>query len=171
MKTLTKIKKMLLLLMAIIAVGAITTSCNSDGEAKKVAEKIEKGEALTHGDYTCLIEYMGRFAEEAAPIQNSINNLPSGDAGVTKYQEQLSALKDKYPLLESFTNALDRTTPEEVGSDNVALVDKYSGYEWFTSPSWATENFDPAIGGLEMQTPADSSGVVAAPVEEAKVKI
>lgn len=171
MKTFMKIKKVMLFVMAVIAVGAIATSCSGDGEAGKVATKLENGETLSHGDYTCMIEYLGKFAEKAQPIQDQINNLPAGDKSAEKYQEQLAALKDKYPLIEAFTSALDRATPEQVGSQNVALVDKYTGYEWFTAPAWAQENFDPAIGGIELQSPNDSNGVVAGAVDQEKVKL
>lgn len=172
MKTLFKVRNLFAILLVAVGVGFLATSCSGDGEASKVAKKLEKGEALNHGDYTCLIDYLGKFAEKAQPIQDQINNLPAGNAGAKAYQEQLDALRKKFPLVETFTDALDRATPEEVGTNNVALVDKYAGYEWFSAPSWAQENFDPAIGGVELQAPSsDTTGVVAGAVDEAKVKL
>ncbi len=165
MKSLKSFKMLLLLMVA----GVMFTACGSASEAEKVNQKIEKGEALAESDYTVMIDYMGQFAEKAQPIQDNINNLPAEDPKAAPYQEELDKLKESYPLLKTFTETLAKATPEQVGQENVALVDKYAGYEWFTAPDWATINTDPAIGGIELQAPNDSNGVVAGAVDELKV--
>lgn len=168
MKMLKTLKVVLLAMLA----GVMATACNSSSEADAVAKKIEQGAALTQSDYTVMIDYMGKFAEAAQPIQDNINNLPAEDPKAQPYVDQFNKLKESYPLLEQFTKAVDKASAEEVGADNVALVDKYAGYEWFTSPSWATINTDPGIGGIEMQAPSnDSNGVVAGAVDEEKVVV
>lgn len=165
------LKTLKVLLLAMVA-GLAITACNSSSEADAVAKKIEQGETLTQSDYTVIIDYMGQFAEKAQPIQDQINNLPAGDAKAQPFVEQFDKLKASYPLLEKFTGILDKASAETVGADNVALVDKYAGYEWFTSPNWATIQTDPEAAGLEVQMPEnDSNGVVAGAVDEEKVEV
>ncbi|MDE6234731.1 MAG: hypothetical protein K2M56_03150 [Muribaculaceae bacterium] len=165
------LKTLKVLLLAMI-VGVMATACSNSTEAEKVSEKIEKGEALTPADYTVIIDYMGRFAEKAQPIQDNINNLPAEDPKAVPFQDQLTKLKDEYPLLDSFKGVLDKASASEVGADNVQLVDKYAGYEWFSAPDWATINTDPAAAGLIMETPSnDTNGVVAGAVDEEKVVV
>lgn len=167
-----KALKTLKVLLLTLVVGLVATSCGVATEADKVNEKIEKGEALNPADYTKIIDYLGQFAEKAQPIQDQINNLPAEDPKAAPFQEQLTKLKESFPLLDKFKEILAKATPEQVGADNVALVDKYAGYEWFTSPDWATINTDPAIGGIEMATPDnDTNGVIAGAVDEEKVEM
>lgn len=166
MKALKSLKVLLLLMVA----GVMFTACGTKSEAERVNEKIEKGEALDQADYTVIIDYLGKFAEEAQPIQDNINNLPAEDPKAAPYQQELDKLKENYPLLKIFNETLGKTTQAQVGEDNVALIGKYDGYEWFTAPGWATINTDPAIGGIELESPAnDSNGVVAGAVDELKV--
>lgn len=167
MKTLKTLKVLLLTIL----VGVMAAACSNYAEADKVAEKINNGEALTSADYTVMIKYMGNFAQEAQPIQDEINNLPAEDPQVTPIQDKLTALKDKFPLLDRFKGALDKATADEVGQENVALVNEYAGYEWFSAPAWATINTDPEAAGIELQTPASDTGnVIAGAVDEVEVK-
>ena len=165
------LKSLKVLLLAIL-VGVVATACSSNSEADAVNQKIEKGEALTSGDYTCMIDYMGQFAEKAQSIQDSINNLPAEDPQAAPFQDKLTKLKEEYPLLDSFKTALSKATEAEVGAENVALVNKYAGYEWFTAPDWATINADPSVAGMEVQMPDnDTNGVIAGAVDEEKVVV
>ncbi|MDE6271872.1 MAG: hypothetical protein K2M31_02565 [Muribaculaceae bacterium] len=168
MKALKNLKVLLLAMF----VGVVATACSMASEAEKVNEKIEKGETLTAADYTTIIDYMGKFAEKAQPIQDQINNLPAEDPKAVPFQDQLTKLKDEYPLLDSFKTVLDKASAEQVGADNVALVDKYAGYEWFSSPAWATINTDPEAAGLELQAPTnDTNGVIAGAVDAVQVEV
>lgn len=171
MKTLVSVRHLFMLMLVMAAAGLVSTACGNKDEAGRVAEKIEKGESLTQGDYSCVIEYLGKFAEKAQPVQDEINNLPAGDAAAEKFSARLAEIRKEYPLVDTFNSVLERTTPEEVGADNVALVDKYAGYEWFTAPSWAVEQTDPGVGGIELEAPSgDTGNVVAGAVDEVKVK-
>lgn len=162
-------KTIRILLIAIVA-GLMVVACSNREEAVKVAEKIQKGETLTQGDYTCMIEYLGKFAEAAQPIQDNINNLPYGDSNAAEYQKQLDDLKAKNEYLTLFNNELAKTPQATLGAENVQLVDKYAGYEWFTAPDWANIETNPEAAGIEVQTPAtDTTGVVAGAVDEVKV--
>lgn len=162
-------KTIRILLLAIVA-GLMVVACSNREEAVKVAEKIQKGETLTQGDYTCMIEYLGKFAEAAQPIQDNINNLPYGDSKAAEYQKELDDLKAKNEYLTLFNNELAKTPQATLGAENVQLVDKYAGYEWFTAPDWANIETDPEAAGIEVQTPpTDTTGVVAGAVDEVKV--
>lgn len=168
MKALKSLKVLLLAML----VGVVASACSSNSEADAVNQKIEKGEALTSADYTCMIDYMGQFAEKAQSIQDSINNLPAEDPQVAPFQDKLTKLKEEYPLLDSFKTALAKATEAEVGAENVALVNKYAGYEWFTAPDWATINADPGVAGMEVQMPDnDSEGVIAGAVDQEEVVV
>lgn len=163
--------KSILMALAVVGVTLGFASCSNADEAAKVAEKIQKGEVLSAPDYTVMIDYLGKFAKEAQPVQDQINNLPYGDAKAAGYAEQLSALKDKCKYFEMFSSALGKSTPAEVGTENVAAVDALTGYEWFNAPAWASGNADPGVGGIELDAPAsDTTGVVAGAVDRLEVK-
>lgn len=164
-------KKTLRLLLVAVAALFIATSCSRADRAADVAKKIEAGDSLTHAEYTTMIDYLGHFAEKAQPIQDQINNLPYGDSKATALQKQLDEMKSQNTYLELFQSTLSRAPQAQLGSENVALVNKYAGYEWFTAPDWAMISTNSEAAGLEMAVPsADSTGVVAAPVEELKVE-
>lgn len=162
-------KKALKFMFVALAAIFMMTSCSAD-QAAEVAKKVTAGENLTEADYTVVIDYLGSFAEKAQPIQDQINNLPYGDAKANELQQQLDKLKENDKYLELFKTALAKAPQASLGADNVALVNKYAGYEWFTAPDWATIETDPAAAGIEMEAPAvDSNGVVAGAVDELKV--
>lgn len=158
------------LLMAIAAM-FLAVSCGNAEHAAEVAKKIQDGASLTQGDYTTVIEYLGKFAEKAQPVQDQINNLPAGDAKAAELQQQLDALKGKNKYIDLFQSVLAKTPQATLGADNVALVNKYAGYEWFTAPDWATIQTNPQAAGLEVEMPdSDTGGVVAGAVDELEVK-
>lgn len=159
-----------ILFVALVAAFCFS-ACSGRGEANKVAQKIEKGETLSQDDYTCVIEYLGKFAKEAQPIQDKINNLPAESPAAADIQKQLDKLRAENPHLDLFKSVLAKASQSELGAENVALVDKYAGYEWFTSPDWATIQTNPAAAGIEMETPDnDTNGVVAGAVDELQIK-
>ena len=163
-------KTIKILLIAIMA-GLVITACSNKSEAEKVAQKIDNGATLNQGDYSAMIQYLGKFAEKAQPIQDEINNLPYGDPKAATYQEELDKLKGEYSLVDRFNEVLKGVSQETLGADNVALVNKYAGYEWFSAPDWATIQTNPEAAGIEVATPdSDTTGVVAGAVDELKVK-
>lgn len=165
MKTL----KMMLCLM-LICMGV--SACSHQEEAVSVAKKIESGEVLNQGDYTVIIKYLGSFAEKAQPIQNKINNMSSENPEAAQLSEEIDKMRESNKYLELFTNTLSKATEAEVGADNVNLVNSYAGYEWFTSPDWATLNADPGVAGMVVETPEEGqdTGVVAGAVDEVTVR-
>ncbi len=164
-------KKILgIIAMAVVAL-VMAASCGSSDRAAEVARKIQSGDTLTQSEYTTVIDYLGHFAEKAQPLQDQINNLPYGDAKAAELQQQLDELKTKNTYLDLFRSTLSCAPQAQIGADNVALVNKYAGYEWFSAPDWATVITDPANAGVELETPAsDTTGVVAGAVDELKVK-
>ncbi|MDE6806381.1 MAG: hypothetical protein K2J05_06210 [Muribaculaceae bacterium] len=158
------------LFMALVAI-FVMTSCGGADKAAEVAKKIQAGDSLTQSEYTVVIDYLGSFAEKAQPIQDQINNLPYGDPKAAGLQQQLDKLKESDTYLDIFKAALAKAPQATLGADNVALVNKYAGYEWFTAPDWANVTTDPAAAGIELQSPAsDTSAVVAGAVDELKIK-
>ena len=157
--------------MLAIAAVFVMASCNQADQAAEVAKKIQDGATLTQSEYKTVIEYLGKFAETAQPIQDQINNLPYGDPKAATFQKQLDELKEKNAYLDLFNSELAKVPQATLGADNVALVNKFAGYEWFTAPDWATIQTDPQAAGLVEEMPTvDTSGVVAAGVDEMTVK-
>lgn len=164
-------KKTLSILFMALAAIFVMTSCSGADQAADVAKKIQAGDTLTQEDYKVVIDYLGGFAEKAQPIQDQINNLPYGDPKATGLQQQLDKLKESNNYLDLFKSTLAKAPQAVLGADNVALVNKYAGYEWFTAPDWATIATDPEAAGIEMESPSnDSSAVVAGAVDEVKVQ-
>lgn len=160
--------KTLKLLLSLVLLTIALTACSNKEEATRVADKIENGQTLDRGDYTAMIKYLGSFAEAAQPIQNQINDMSADNPDAAKLTAKIDSMRRSLPYLEIFTTKLCKATEAEVGAENVALVNKYSGYEWFTSPDWASISQDPGVAGMVVETPpADSNnGVIAGAVDE-----
>ena len=159
MKTLKKMSVLLGIMLMLVGVAA----CSNKEEAARVAEKIEQGKTLEQGDYTTMISYLGHFAEKAQPLQNRINDMSSDNPQAGRLAESIDSLKKANPYA---------ATESEVGADNVKLVNKYAGYEWFNAPAWATVTEDPGVAGMVVETPpaGQDTGVVAGAVDEEKVR-
>lgn len=158
-------------IMMLAAISVIAVSCSNSREAEGVAEKIQKGERLTQGDYTAMIEYLGNYATEAQKYQDVIDYEPSGSAAATEAAKKLSTLTGEKQYLTLFTHVLSQTTAAQVGADNVKLVDKYAGLIWFTAPSWATiDGASVGDAGDVVTMPDDSGTVIANSEEEVKME-
>lgn len=164
--------KTLKLMLGIMLLAIGFAACSNKEEAVRVAEKIEKGEMLDQGDYTTMIKYMGNFAEAAQPIQNEINNMSADNPESAKLVAKIDSMRENSPYLDLFTSRVCKATENEIGKDNVALVNKYAGYEWFTSPDWATVTEDPGSAGMVVETPeaGQDTGVVAGAVDDETVR-
>ena len=160
--------KILKYLLLVVVAGVMFTACGSGDDASKVAEKIKSGQTLTQDDYKVLINYVGEFATKAQVYQNNIDN----GVDAAKNQDELNTLKQGDEYLSLFEQTLKNATAEEVGADNIKLINSFTGDLWFDAPSWATVSTPaPEIGGIEMESPAaDTSGVVAGAVDEMQVK-
>lgn len=167
----TRIVMLGLTLMAMIMVGLVQ-ACGNKEESAKVAEKIEKGESLSQGDYTVMIKYLGDFAEKVQPIQNQINDMSADNPEAAALTSKIDSLRSSLSYLSLFTDYVVKSSQKAIGEDNVAMVNKYAPLEWFTAPDWATVTADPGVAGMVLQTP-DSTGdtaVVAGAVDELTVR-
>lgn len=161
-----KVFRYLMLALAVL----VLAGCSNGKEAEKVAQKIQSGETLTQGDYTCMIEYYGDYATKAQTYQDVIDdNDPTSELAQSAAQK-LSELTTEYQYVPIFKSKLDAATPEEVGPENVKLVDSYASLIWFSAPSWATINAVPGQAGVVMETPADSGAVIATDQESLKLE-
>lgn len=137
------------------------TACGGQS-VDSVAEKIDSGKKLTQADYTTIIDYCGKFANEAQKLQNQVDALPDSSSVAVTDETKLADLKTKFPHLDKFNNALLAATPQDVGPDNVKKVNKLAQYVWFTAPDWATVQTDPNVDGFIEQTPTtDTTGVIS----------
>lgn len=140
----------------------IMTACGGSDEAGKVASKISSGEQLSQADYKVMIDYCGKYATEAQKIQDKINSLPVDSEESEKLNEEMATLADKYAYSTQFFDKITTCTQEEVGADNVALINKYAPLMWFSAPEWASIGGDVDVEGFIEDMPStDTTGVIS----------
>lgn len=144
-------------LFSILAVVMLIFAACSSDSAKQVADKINAGDKLTKADYGVMIDYCGEYATEAQKYQNKIDLLPDTSSEATKDVEELAALGDRYPYLDMFGSRIASATKEQLGSDNVAKVNKYAALIWFQAPEWATAIDNRDVDGFIEDMPAQSA--------------
>lgn len=153
-----KILKLFTFIVAIL----IMAACGNSGEAGKVASKINAGERLTPADYTVMIDYCGKYAKEAQNIQDRINDLPVDSEESENLNEEMSTLADKFAYSTLFFDKITTCTQQEIGAENVALVNKYAPLMWFSAPEWASIGGDVDVEGFIEEMPSsDSSKVIS----------
>lgn len=143
-------------LFSIFAVVAMLFAACSSDNAKQVADKIAAGDKLTESDYGVMIDYCGDYATAAQKYQNRIDQLPDTSSEATKDVEELAALGDGYPYIDMFGSRIASATKEEIGSANVAKINKYAGLIWFQAPEWATAVDNRDVDGFIEDMPAQS---------------
>lgn len=149
-------------LIAMAAVVLLMASCGG-GNASKLADKVKDNLPLSEGDYTEMINYCGKFAEEAQKYQDKLNALPSDSPESDELTARIAELKDNNPDLDLFSSRIENCTEEEIGEKNVALINRYAGLTWFDAPSWADiQTTSDNIEGIIEQTPAEPSDTVIA---------
>lgn len=148
-------------LFAFVAVCVLMAACGSDG-ASKVADKIKDGQKLTESDYTVMIDYCGKYAEEAQKIQDQINTLPAASDQTYDLENKMTNLTNSYPYTAEFFEKIANCTQEEVGAKNVEKINKYAPLMWFSAPSWAIVGEDTdVVGFIEDMPSTDSTAVIA----------
>lgn len=149
-------------LFAFVAVCLLMTACGGSDGASKVAEKIKSGEKLTEADYTEMIDYCGRFAEEAQKVQDQIDNLPAESDGTFKLEEKMTDLSNSFPYTSVFFEKIVSSTQEEVGEKNAEKIKVYAPLMWFSAPAWAISGEDNnVVGFIEDMPSTDSTGVIS----------
>lgn len=150
--------KFFTLLVLCLLMGA----CGNSDDASKVASKIQKGEQLTESDYTVMVDYCGKYAEEAQKLQDQINILSPTSEEAGKLTDEIASLSDKYSYANEFFSKISISTPEEVGSANAAKINSYAPLTWFSAPEWAEVSADSDVVGDIVDMPgADTAGVIA----------
>lgn len=149
----------------------ILASCGSKTpSAEDVAKKIDAQETLTQADYTAMIDYCGKYAQEAQKYFDQINAQPNDStAAAVEATNKLADLYASYTYLDQFRTALYATSDAQLSPENEKKLNEYASYEAFPLPSGegkALEN--PDVVGMIEQTPnTDSTGVISTGVGEA----
>lgn len=152
----------ILKIFTFVAVCLLMAACGNSGDVSKVASKIKADEQLTQADYTVMIDYCGKYAQEAQKIQDQINNLPADSEESEKLNDEMAALTDKFPYTTEFFEKITTCTQEEIGPDNVALINGFAPLMWFSSPEWANIGGDVNVAGFIEDMPStDTTGVIS----------
>ncbi|MDE7413115.1 MAG: hypothetical protein K2N05_04905 [Muribaculaceae bacterium] len=157
-------KKLMTILTAFLCV--ILSSCGGSKavDPKDVAEKLSAGEPLTEQDYTAMIDYCADYAQKAQPFFDVLNS--GVDTTSKEYADATNSLADmesKAVYLDAFRNAIRNATPEQLGEENVRLIEKSSKLEAFPLPGVPDSTLmNPDVVGDIVDMPSsDSSGVIA----------
>lgn len=156
--------------MAIMFV-VILASCGSKTPSvEDVARKIDAQQTLSQADYTTMIDYCGKYAEEAQKYFDQINAQPNDSTSAAiEATNNLADLYARYSYLDQFTTALYATNDSQLSAENVKKLNEYAAYEAFPLPGGegkALENPD-VVGMIEQTPSADSTGVIATGAGEA----
>ena len=131
-KTISLISKGLTVLLFIFAMVA----CGSKvPDPASVAGKINAGQSLTEADYASMIDYCGKYAEEAQKYFDLINAQPNDStAEAVKATDDLAGLYARYTYLDQFRNALAQADMSELGAENEKKVNEFAKYQAFPLP-------------------------------------
>lgn len=159
--------KLFLSMGAVVAL-LFAAGCSSNLPTdKEVADKLSTDQQLTEADYTTMIDYCGKYAEEAQKYYDIINAQPNDStAEYTKAADDLANLYGNYTYLESFRNALNNADMSKIGKDNEKKVNDFSKYQAFPLPAGAGQNLEnPSVVGVIEDMPSqgvtDSTGVIS----------
>lgn len=149
-------------LFAFMAICLLLAACGSKEGASAVAEKIKSGEQLTQSDYTVMIDYCGKYAEEAQKLQDQIDNLPGDSKETFNIENKMADLSNSYPYTSEFFEKISNCSKEEIGEKNVDAISTYAPLMWFSAPAWAIVSDDSDVVGLIEDMPAtDSANVIS----------
>lgn len=167
MKKITKMMKALGVLMLV----AVMASCGSKiPSAQQVASKIDNGQQLSQEDYTAMIDYVGEYANKAQGYFNTINSQPNDStAEYTKAADEMAALYQKYPYLDTFRKCLASADMSQFDTANQELINQYVNDESFPLPvGEGAALMNPQVqGDIEQMPNNDSTGVIATGAGEA----
>ena len=113
--------------MIALAVMVITitgvSSCSSAPTNERVGgivEKHDKGETLSEGDYSVLIEYMGNRVKELIQIEKQHDD---GELDWKEYQEKDTEVSEKYPYGYEVQEILSDNY-DDLGKSNYDKIEK-----------------------------------------------
>lgn len=147
---------------AFMVVCLMLAACGGTKGASAVADKIKGGEQLTQSDYTVMIDYCGKYAEEAQKLQDQVNSLPTDSKKSFKLEDKLADLSNSYPYTAEFFDKITNCSKEEIGEKNVDAINKYAPLMWFSAPAWAiVSNDTDVVGFIEDMPSTDSTNVIS----------
>lgn len=154
-----------------LALVLVMASCGSKTPTpESVAQRLSANESLTQEDYTAMIDYCGKYAEEAQSYYDAINAQPNDSTTeAVRAAGNLAALYAKYTYLDQFRTALAQTDISQLGAENEKKVNEYAKYQGFPLPVGEGANLeDPNVVGMIEQTPdSDTTGVISQGAGEA----
>lgn len=154
------------IMAVLVSVGISSCGASSDSNEKNVALKIDNNEELTPDDYSCIIDYVGRYAEKAQKyVDMQINGENPAEA-----TEGMDQLKEEFPLVDKFRDALKAAPLDKLSPENLKELAKYAGYIEFSVPAGYTIETNPDAAGMEVAVPDSANGVVAGAVDTIAVK-
>lgn len=158
----TQFNKILRLFAAVVFV-ALMASCGSNApSADEVANRINTDQSLTEADYSGMIDYCGKYAQEAQKYYDEINAAGNDSTVVAKATMELAELYGKYTYLDLFRNKLASTDMTQLGAENEKKVNEYAKYQGFPLPQGEGADLqDPNVVGMIEDMPADSGAVIA----------
>lgn len=163
-KTLSTLMAAAASIFLMIGVAACSSNLPTDAD---VAKKIDAKEALSEADYTTMIDYCGKYAEEAQKYYDVINAQPNDStAEYISATNDLATLYGNYAYLDQFRQALAQSEMSQLGADNEKKVNELAKYQAFPLPAGAGANLqDPNVVGMIEQMPTtattDSTGVIS----------
>lgn len=150
--------------MALMLVCVMAACGSKVPSVESVASRLSANESLSQADYTAMIDYCGKYAEEAQKYYDAINAQPN-DSTVEAISAagDLASLYAKYTYLDQFRTALAQTDISQLGAENEKKVNEYAKYQGFPLPVGEGANLeDPNVVGMIEQTPAtDTTGVIS----------
>lgn len=150
----------ILKIYAIMAVCLLLAACGG-GDAASVMSKIADGSKLSEKDYEVMIDYCGKYAEEAQSYQDQIDAISVDSPEAAKATDALSKLTGSKEYLKAFSAKVSECNQSEIGEKNIELINKYSSYIWFPSPSWANvETSSDNVEGYIEDMPSSDTGQV-----------
>ncbi|MBD5195633.1 MAG: hypothetical protein HDR84_07350 [Bacteroides sp.] len=164
-KSFTLLKKLIVASFLLVIVAACGTKLPTDSE---VAQKIDAKESLSEADYTTMIDYCGKYAEEAQKYYDIINAQPNDStAEYIKAADDLATLYGNYAYLDAFRQTLNNSEVSQLGKENEKKVNEYAKYQAFPLPGGEAANLQNpnVVGDIEnMPSPSvsDSTGVISA---------
>ena len=154
-------KKIMTMIVTLLCV--IMASCGSKSvDPQVVADKLQKGEALTEADYSAMIDYCSDYAEHAQKYFDIINSEPNDSTeAAIKATDELATLYNGAKYLDSFRTALFNADASELGEKNAARIAELSKYEAFPISDVSDSSMlNPDVVGDIEQMPANPADTV-----------
>ena len=127
-----------------------------------VAAQVDAKEALSDADYTTMIDYRGKYAENAQKYFDIINSPKASQEEQQKAYSDMATMYADYKYLDTFRAAIYAVDENQLSKSNREKLNKYSSLEAFPLAGGAGEALEnPNVVGMIEEMPQDSSEVIA----------